>query len=73
LVQGIDGCHLLTGEFEVEQGDVVADARGVGRLRDDDPVLEVPPQNDLGDRALVRVGDLRKRGVLERFTGVAEW
>jgi hypothetical protein len=45
-----DAGHLVVGECEVEDVDVLGDAVGPDRFRDDDDAaLDEPAQDDLGD------------------------
>ena len=65
-VEPVDGGHLVGGELEVEDVEVLGDALGLGGLRDDRPsVLQAPAQHDLGGALAVRLGDLADHRVLE--------
>src|ERR1700733_7493373 len=58
LVQRADRLDVLTGELEVEDFDVLGDALGLDRLREDDvAALDVPAQDDLGRRLPDPAGD----------------
>jgi hypothetical protein len=72
-VQSVDRRHLLRGEFEVEDGDVLAHPFGPGRFRDGNvAALEVPAEDDLGRGLAVRRGDAGDRLVGKGFPVVAE-
>ena len=65
-VERVDRGHLVGGELEVEDVDVLGDAVGLGGLRDDRaPVLDPPAQHDLGGGLAVRLSDAADHGVLE--------
>src|SRR4051794_6635297 len=58
-VHGGDPAHLVVGELEAEDVDVLGHALGAHGLRDDDDVaLDEPAQDDLCDRRAVRRADL---------------
>jgi hypothetical protein len=67
---GVEGCdllHLLVGELEVEDVQVLGHPLGPHRLRDhDDLALGEPAQHDLADGLAVRGADLGERGVGEQ-------
>ena len=66
-VQRGDAAHLVVGELEVEDVDVLGHALGADRLRDDDDVaLDEPAQHDLRDGLAVRRADLAQCGVGEQ-------
>ena len=57
-VEGVDAGDLVVAELEVEDLDVLCDARGVRRLRDRRAaLLDVPAQHDLGRALAVAFGD----------------
>ena len=61
-----DAGHLVVGQLEVEDVDVLAHPLGADGLRDDDDVaLDEPAQDDLGDGLAVRGADLAEDGVGE--------
>src|SRR3954447_2159407 len=65
-IERVDRGHLVRGELEVEDVDVLGDAAGLGGLRDDRaPVLDAPAQHDLGGGLAVRRGDAADHSVLE--------
>src|SRR3954470_19049368 len=65
-VEAGDASHLVVGELEVEDVDVLGHPVGTDRLGDDDDVaLGEPAQDDLGDRLPVRGADLAQRRIGE--------
>src|SRR5262245_47085075 len=56
-----DAVHLSRCQLEVEDGDILGDALGIGGLRNgaDTLLLHVPAQRDLGRRPAVLLGDSR--------------
>src|SRR5215203_233255 len=57
-VQAGDLRHLVVGQLEVEDGEVLGHPLGSDRFGDDDDAaLDEPAQHDLGDGLAVRVGD----------------
>src|SRR5918994_2754411 len=65
-VQRVDGGDLLVVEGEVEHGDVLSDALGVGGLGNDrSSLLEMPAQHDLGRSLAVFRGDAADDLVIE--------
>src|SRR3954451_19815291 len=66
LVERRDLVDVLGSELEVEELEVLADARGRGRLREHDaPALQVPAQDDLGRGAIEPRGDAGDHRVVE--------
>src|SRR3954452_7124535 len=66
-VHGGDPAHLVVGELEAEDVDVLGHALGAHGFRDDDDVaLDEPAQDDLRDRRTVRRADLAQRCVGEQ-------
>lgn len=76
-VEGGYFCHLVIGEGEVEDADVLLDVIRIAGTWDGYYVtLIVPAQNDLNDRAVVGFGYLDKDGIVEQFrlmTATSEW
>src|SRR5436190_22686191 len=65
-VEAVDGGHLVGGELEVEDVEVLGDPCGLGRLRDHRAaMLQAPAQHDLGRRLVVRLRDAADDRVLE--------
>ena len=65
-VQAIDRGDLVGRQLEVEHVDVLCDAAGLGRLRDDRAaVLQTPTQHHLGRGLGVGVSDVCDDGVVE--------
>ena len=63
-VEGGDPGHLIGGELEVEDIDVLAHPLGADGLGDDhDVALDEPAQDDLGDGPAVGGSDLAQGGV----------
>ena len=59
LVEGVDGGHLCLIESEVEDLGVLEKAIQLGGLGDDGAaLLDKPPEADLGNGAVVALGDL---------------
>ena len=66
-VEVIDRLDLLLGKVELDVPEVLADELGVGGLGDDDDaLLGRPPEEDLSSSAVVLLGDLEDRLVLEQ-------
>jgi hypothetical protein len=72
-VESVDGRNFVRRQVEVEDNDVVHHALRAGRFRDDDDaVLHVPAQDDLGGRPAVSMGDTRDRLIGQRLAVVSE-
>src|SRR3954447_3461368 len=57
-VESVDGREFVGGQLEVEHVEVLSDAVGLGRLRDDrTALLQVPAQHDLRGTLGVSFGD----------------
>src|SRR5438094_2682056 len=60
LVERVEALHVLSLQFEVEDGRVLSNAIWANRLRDDDePMLQAPSNQDLSRCPSVLRGDLR--------------
>jgi len=71
-VERVDGGMFIEREREAEQVEVLPLTFGVHRLGDDDrAVFDVPAQDHLGRRHLVRLGDSRDRAVAGLQVGAA--
>src|SRR6185503_9893175 len=65
-VEAVDGGDLVGGELEVEDVDVLGDARGLRGLRDDRAtLLQAPAEHHLSGGLAVRPGDVDDDRVLQ--------
>src|ERR1022692_3640988 len=66
LAEGVEPGHVRWGDLEIKDLAVLLDPLGAGRLWDDDePVLEAPPDHDLGGALGVPLGDFEDYCVVE--------
>ena len=64
LVEGVDLGHVLVGQREVEQVDVLSDVRWCLRARDHDvSLLDMPAQQHLGGGLAVLLGEFLDEGL----------
>ena len=64
LVEGVDLGHVLVGQCEIEQVDVLSDVRRRLRSRNDDvSLLDMPAQQHLGGGLAMLLGDFLDEGL----------
>src|ERR1700678_2895668 len=65
-IKRLDSLHVIAIELEVEHADVLLQPLEPNRLRnDDEPVVEMPADDDLRRRFPMLGGDLDKRGLAQ--------